>query len=73
MAILKPDKTTNLGGVSVNEYLLTNHNPNHIDMPSISMEGKIIGVTVHNTDWITTAVGTTPSVSLQMRNTMIWF
>lgn len=61
MAILKPDKTTNLGGVSVNEYLLTNHNPNHIDMPSISMEGKIIGVTVHNTDWITTAVGTTPA------------
>lgn len=61
MAILKPDKTTNLGGVTVNEYLLTNHNPNHIDMPSVSMEGKIIGVTVHNTDWITTAVGTTPA------------
>lgn len=61
MAILKPDKTTTLGGVTVNEYLLTNHNPNHIDMPSISMEGKIIGVTVHNTDWITTAAGTTPA------------
>lgn len=59
--ILKPDKTTNLGGVTVNEYLLTNHNPNHIDMPSVSMEGKIIGVTVHNTDWITTAAGTTPA------------
>ena len=25
------------------------------------MEGKIIGVSVHNTDWITTAVGTTPA------------
>ena len=61
MAILKPDKTTNLGGVTVNEYLLTKHNPNNIDMPSISMEGKIIGVTVHNTDWITTATGTTPA------------
>lgn len=59
--ILKPDKTTNLGGVTVNEYLLTNHNPNHIDMPSVSMEDKIIGVTVHNTDWITTAAGTTPA------------
>lgn len=59
--ILKPDKTTNLGGVTVNEYLLTNHNPNHIDMPSVSMEGKIIGITVHNTDWITTATGTTPA------------
>ena len=59
--ILKPDKTTNLGGVTVNEYLLTKHNPNRIDMPSVSMEGKIIGVTVHNTDWITTAAGTTPA------------
>ena len=59
--ILKPDKTTNLGSVTVNEYLLTNHNPNNIDMPSVSMEGKIIGITVHNTDWITTATGTTPA------------
>ena len=61
MAILKPDKTTNLGGVTVNEYLLTKHNPNHIDMPSVSMEGKIIGVTIHNTDWISVASGTTPA------------
>lgn len=61
MAILKPDKTTNLGGVTVHEYLLTKHNPNHIAMPSVSMEGKIIGVTVHNTAWITTAAGTTPA------------
>ena len=61
MAILKPDKTTNLGGVTVNEYLLTKHNPNHIDMPSVSMESKIIGVTIHNTSWITTASGTTPA------------
>ena len=61
MAILKPDKTTTLGGVTVNEYLLTKHNPNHIAMPSASMEGKVIGVTIHNTSWITTASGTTPS------------
>ena len=61
MAILKPDKTTNFGGVTVNEYLLTKHNPNRIDMPSASMEGKIIGVTIHNTSWITTASGTTPA------------
>ncbi len=52
MAILKPDKTTNLGGVTVNEFLLTKHNPRNIAMPSVSMEGKIIGVTIHNTDWI---------------------
>lgn len=61
MAILKPDKTTTLGGITVNEYLLTKHNPNRIDMPSASMEGKIIGVTIHNTSWITTASGTTPA------------
>lgn len=61
MAILRPDTTTALGGVTVKEYLLTKHNPNHIDMPSVSMEGKIIGVTIHNTSWITTASGTTPA------------
>ena len=61
MTILRPDATTTFGGVTVNEYLLTKHNPNHIDMPSVSMAGKIIGVTVHNTDWITVASGTTPA------------
>lgn len=61
MAILKPDKTTTLGGVTVNEYLLTKHNLNRIDMPSVSMEGKIIGVTIHNTSWISVASGTTPA------------
>lgn len=59
--ILKADKTMNFGGVTVNEYLLTKHNPNKIDMPSVSMEGKIIGVTVHNTDWISVASNTTPA------------
>lgn len=61
MAILKPDKTTNFGGLTVNEYLLTKHNPNHIAMPSVSMEGRIISVTIHNTDWISVASGTTPA------------
>ena len=61
MAILRPDATTTLNGVKINEYLLTKHNPNRIDMPSVSMTGKIIGVTVHNTDWITVASGTTPA------------
>ena len=61
MAILRPDTTTTLNEVKINEYLLTRHNPNRIAMPSVSMEGKIIGVTVHNTAWITTAAGTTPA------------
>lgn len=59
MAILKPDKTTVCNGVTVNEYLLTNHNPHRISMPSASMQGKVIGVTIHNTGAITTASGTT--------------
>ena len=61
MAILKADTTTTMNGVTVNEYLLTKHNSNRIDMPSVSMEGKVIGVTVHNTDWISVASGTTPA------------
>lgn len=61
MAILKPDSTTIVGDVTVNEYLLTKNNPNRIDMPQTSMEGKVLGVTVHNTDWIVVAKETTPA------------
>ena len=61
MAILRPDTSTTLNGVKINEYLLTRHNLNRIAMPSVSMEGKVIGVTVHNTDWISVASGTTPA------------
>lgn len=59
--ILKPDKTTSMNGVTVNEYLLTNHNPNNIEMPYESMEGKIIGISIHNTNRITVSEGTTES------------
>ena len=59
--ILTPDSVSTLNGVKVNEYLLTKHNPNRIAMPTASMAGKVIGVTVHNTDWITTIAGTTPA------------
>ena len=61
MAYLKPDKTAVLNGVTVNTYLLTQHNPNRISMPDISMDGRIIGVTVHNTDWINVSPDTTPA------------
>ena len=54
MAILKPDSVSSINGVKVNEYLLTKHNPNHIDMPNIAMN-NVIGVTIHNTDWISVA------------------
>jgi hypothetical protein len=59
--ILKPDSTISMGGVTVNYYPLTVHNPNKIAMPSASMAGKIIGVTVHNTEWISVASNTTPA------------
>lgn len=59
--MLTADKTTTLGGVTVKEYLLTKHNPNGIAMPTASMEGKIMGVTVHNTDWITVSSETAPA------------
>lgn len=61
MAILKPDKITTLGGVTVKEYLLTKHNPNRIDMPTAQLTGKVLGVTIHNTNRIKTAAGTTPA------------
>ena len=60
MAILKADKTIKMNGVTVNEYLLTKHNPNKIDMPTHKIT-NLIGITVHNTDRITVASGTTPA------------
>lgn len=59
MAILLPDKQYNANGVTVNEYLLTQHNPNKISMPTTTMSP--IGVTIHNTGWISVASGTTPA------------
>lgn len=57
---LSPDSKTTKGEVTINEYLLTKHNPNRIAMPTTSMP-NIIGVTVHNTDWINVSSGTTPA------------
>ena len=61
MAFLKPDKTYNANGITVNEYLLTTHNPNNIAMPANQLPKKPLGITIHNTDWITIASGTTPA------------
>lgn len=54
MAILKPNKVSIKKGVTVNEYLLIGKYPGKI-------RNKVIGVTIHNTDWISTALGTTPA------------
>lgn len=47
--MLKADKTTVLGGVRVNEYLLSAHNPNRIALPPMRTK-PLIGVTIHNTE-----------------------
>ena len=58
MAILKPDITYNWNGLKINEYLLTKHNINEIDMPTIAMSNPI-GITVHNTESISVSSSTT--------------
>lgn len=57
---LTPDKTTTVNGVTLKEYLLTNHNPNRIAMPSSKLPSKPYGITVHNTQSISVS-GTTMS------------
>lgn len=54
---LKSDRTYNANGVCVEEFLLTKHNPNGIDMPDYNRTG-LVGITVHNTDSISVS-GTT--------------
>jgi N-acetylmuramoyl-L-alanine amidase CwlA len=58
MAILKPDTTYSWNGLKINEYLLTKHNINKIDMPTIAMANPI-GITVHNTGAISVSSSTT--------------
>jgi len=63
MAILKPKKTVTLdNGLTVNEFLLTENNPNRISLPAKRTANQpLIGVTLHNTNWISVAAGTTPA------------
>lgn len=48
MANLSPDTYIKVNGVMVKSYLLTEHNPNRIDMPSKRVK-PLAGVTIHNT------------------------
>jgi len=63
MAILKPNKTTVLDtGLTVNEMLLTENNPYKIALPAKRTASQpLIGVTLHNTNWIDVVAGTTPA------------
>lgn len=57
---LNPDKTFIFNGVTVKEYLLTKHNPNKISLPTKRTK-NLIGVTLHNTEWIKVNAATNPS------------
>lgn len=58
LSILKPDNAYDAYGLTVKEYFLTDHNVNGISLPSL-MKGSPVGVTIHNTDDINEANGTT--------------
>lgn len=57
---LTPDKTITYNGVITKEYFLTNHNPNKISLP-IKRTKNLIGITLHNTEWIKVNSATTPA------------
>ena len=46
--ILTADRKYVLNGVTVNEFLITDHNDNNVPM-GYDMKGNRIGITVHNT------------------------
>ena len=58
--MLTPDRVYNINGIPVNEYFLINHNVNRIALPG-KRTASIMGITIHNTPWITTAANTTPA------------
>ena len=60
MAFLTPDRKYEANGVTVYEYLLTKHNPNKISLPSGNRK-KTVAITIHNTEAINCAAGTTPA------------
>lgn len=57
---LKSDKSKVCNGVEINEYFLHNHNVNKIDLP-VAKINKLMGVTIHNTNWIKVNPNTTPA------------
>ncbi len=60
MKFLVPDKIYEINGVTVKDYLLTEHNPYGIDLPK-KRKKELLGVTIHNTEAIRQAEGTTMS------------
>lgn len=64
---LIPDKVGKIDNIILKTYLLTQHNPNKISMPTINFS-EIIGVTIHNTDAIGVASNTTPCRAIYKSN-----
>lgn len=60
MAFLQPDKTLNWNGLKGYQYYIEQHNVNGIAIPT-QKRTKTIGITVHNTEAINCASGTTPA------------
>lgn len=57
---LTPDREEVLNGLKVYEFNLLSHNDNKIDLPKM-LRKKTVAITVHNTEWIQTALNTTPA------------
>ncbi|MGN1111490.1 MAG: N-acetylmuramoyl-L-alanine amidase [Oscillospiraceae bacterium] len=60
MKFLEPDKVYEMNGVTVKDYLLTEHNPYKIELPQ-KRKNELLGITIHNTEAIVQASGTTMS------------
>ncbi len=58
MAFLVPDKVYEINGVTVKDYFLTEHNRYGIALPGKRTK-QLLGVTIHNTEAIVQAKGTT--------------
>ena len=58
MAILIPDHISTYNGLIVKQYYLTSHNINKIALPNKRTK-ELLGITIHNTNDITEAAGTT--------------
>ncbi len=57
---LTPDNTEVWFDVPIKQYNIINHNTNKISMP-VKRTKKLLGITIHNTDWINVNSATTPA------------
>ena len=58
--MLIPQREYLIEDVKINQFLLTQNNPNRIALPDKKLR-RLSGITIHNTDWINVAATTTPA------------